>query len=365
MRRAFAILALLLLAAFPAAAQGILPISFAEWRAETGSQTISDFSTAELGAALHEYGLTGAEMRLYELRGDMVQASLYRFKDPSGAYGAYSYMRTPEMARASATEHSSMAPGRALILEGNLVADLSWKGDPPSDIDLKALAAALATRAEQGPYPTIGERLPQEGMILRTDRYILGPATLHQLLPAGDGDWLGFSEGAEAELARYRVGDEEVTLLVADFPTPQAAAKRLEQIGQRFSLDGSPQNGDGVRLFARRSLTLVALVANARSKAAADSLLGKIDSGTELTWNEPSFSLRDPSVVQMLAGVFVGTGIICAFTLVAALAFGGFRLAVKRIFPDRVFDRSSSLEVLQLGLSSKPIEAKDFYSFRG
>jgi uncharacterized protein DUF6599 len=364
MRRALATVALLLFASFPAAAQGILPISFAEWRAETGSQTISDFSTAEMGAALHEYGLTGTEMRLYELRGDTVLASLYRFKDPSGAYGAYSYMRAPEMSRAGATEHSSMAPGRALILEGNLLADVSWKGDPPSHADLKALAASLASRAEQGPYPTIGLRLPQEGMIPRTDRYILGPATLHQLLPAGDGDWLGFSEGAEAELARYRVGNEVVTLLVADFPTPQAAAKKLDEIGRRFSLDGSPQNGDGPRLFARRSLTLVALVANARSQAVADSLLGKIDSGAELTWNEPTFSLRDPSVVQMLAGVFVGTGIICAFTLVAALAFGGVRLAVKRIFPDRVFDRSSSLQVLQLGLSSKPIEAKDFYSFR-
>jgi hypothetical protein len=365
MRRALATLALLLLAAFPAAAQGILPVSFAEWRAETGSQTISDFSTAELGAALNEYGLSSAEMRLYERRGEMVQASVYRFKNPSGAYGAYSYLRTLEMSRTSVTEHSSMAPGRALMLEGNLVADVSWKGNRPSDADLKALAAALASRAEQGPYPTIGLRLPQDGMIPRTDRYILGPATLHQMLPAGDGDWLGFSEGAEAELARYRVGGEEVTLLVADFPTPQAAAKRLEEIGRRFSLDGSPQNGDGPRLFARRSLTLVALVANARSKTAADSLLGKIDSATELTWNEPTFSLSDPSVVQMLAGVFVGTGIICAFTLVAALAFGGVRLAIKRIFPDRVFDRSSNLEVLQLGLSSKPIEAKDFYSLQG
>jgi hypothetical protein len=361
MPRTPAALALLLLTAFPAAAQGILPISFAEWRAETGSQTVSDFSTAELGAALHEYGLAGAEMRLYELRGETLQASLYRFKDPSGAYGAYSYLRTPEMSRTSVTQHSSMAPGRALILEGNLVADVSWKSDPPSAADLKALAVALSSRAEQGPYPTIGLRLPQEGMIPRTDRYILGPATLRQLLPIANGDWLGFSEGAEADLARYRVGGEEVTLLVADFPTPQAAAKRLDEIGRRFSMDASPQNGDGPRLFARRSLTLVALVANARSKAAADSLLAKIDSVTELTWNEPTFSLRDPSIVQMLAGVFVGTGIICAFTLVAALAFGGVRLAIKRIFPDRVFDRSSSLEVLQLGLSSKPIEAKDFY----
>jgi hypothetical protein len=34
---------------------------------------------------------------------------------------------------------------------------------------------------------------------------------------------------------------------------------------------------------------------------------------------------------------------------------------VKRYFPDKVFDRSSHLQVLQLGLGSKPINSEDFY----
>jgi hypothetical protein len=67
----------------------------------------------------------------------------------------------------------------------------------------------------------------------------------------------------------------------------------------------------------------------------------------------------------MIAGAIFGTGIICAFALVSGIAFGGFRLVVKRFFPDRVFDTSNHLQVLQLGLSSKPINAEDFYGIQG
>ena len=67
----------------------------------------------------------------------------------------------------------------------------------------------------------------------------------------------------------------------------------------------------------------------------------------------------------MIVGSIVGTGIICGFTLVAGLAFGGFRLVVKRALPNRVFDRTSQIQVLQLGLSSKPINAEDFYQMDG
>jgi hypothetical protein len=93
----------------------------------------------------------------------------------------------------------------------------------------------------------------------------------------------------------------------------------------------------------------------------ADSLLSKIQSGMELTWNEPGFSLTDPSVARMVVGTIIGTGILCLFALVAGLAFGGVRVLVKRFVPRAVFDRSSTMQILQLGLSSKPIESKDFY----
>ena len=53
------------------------------------------------------------------------------------------------------------------------------------------------------------------------------------------------------------------------------------------------------------------------------------------------------------------------FALVAGLSFGGLRLIVKRVAPGKVFDRSSQLQVLQLGLGSKPINSDDFYGYSG
>jgi hypothetical protein len=64
----------------------------------------------------------------------------------------------------------------------------------------------------------------------------------------------------------------------------------------------------------------------------------------------------------MVVGGIVGTGAICVFALIAGVAFGGVRLIVKRFFPCKVFDRGSHLQVLQLGLGSKPINSDDFYA---
>ncbi len=89
--------------------------------------------------------------------------------------------------------------------------------------------------------------------------------------------------------------------------------------------------------------------------------LRQVDSGTELTWNEPTFQFTQPSIGTMIVGTIIGTGVICLFALVSGLAFGGVRLVVKRALPDKVFDRSDQLQILQLGLSSKPINAEDFY----
>ena len=52
----------------------------------------------------------------------------------------------------------------------------------------------------------------------------------------------------------------------------------------------------------------------------------------------------------MIVGAIEGTGVICLFALVAGIGFGGFRLMTKRLLPERVFDRTSTMQVLQLGL---------------
>jgi hypothetical protein len=51
------------------------------------------------------------------------------------------------------------------------------------------------------------------------------------------------------------------------------------------------------------------------------------------------------------------------FALIAGISFGGLRIVVKRVMPGKIFDTKRHLEVLQLGLGSKPINSDDFYGY--
>jgi hypothetical protein len=358
---AFVLFAALAYATAPVAAQGILPNSFAG-RSATAKSGLKQpvLPTPEGQAALVEYGFVSGEEAEFTQGPTSIHVRVYQMKDPTGGYGVYSYLRTPDLPRADLAEHSAMSRERALALAGNLVIEIRGSDLPKAAADLKALVAAVAAHAEEGPLPTLTQHLPLDDMVERSDHYVLGPQTLNQFFPLSASDWLGFSDGVEAETAKYRVHGKELTLLVADFPTPQAATKKLAELKQQYNVNGS-QESAGAPLFAKRSVTLLAIVSGAGNPADADFLLKNVHSGTELTWNEPNFELTQPNIGTIVVGTIIGTGIICAFALISGFAFGGFRLIIKRLLPDKVFDRSSHLQVLQLGLSSKPIKAEDFY----
>ncbi len=378
-------------------AQDALPASFATWTASGAEATVPKENLPASPAILQEYGLVAASTRSYSSGAGTLQVVLYKLKDPTGAYGLYSYLRStglrqgsihaypPQLTvfhangesvsyklspsaqkgdfrRADVTDHSVIAPGRALILQGSFILDVIGPTISGSEAtELKSLAAAVAPTSNPGPYPTLYGHLPQSGFVVDSDCYILGPAALHDFFPVADGDWLGFGTGVEAEVANYRINGEDLTLLIADFPTPQVATKKMEEWTGIFDVGGlQSANGKPV-IYAKRSLTLVGLVYRAHSEAQAALILNHVHTGTELTWNEPGFSLTDPNFGSMLVGIIYGTGFLCMFALVAGLAFGGVRIAVKRLLPGRVFDRKDQLDVLQLGLGSKPINSEDFY----
>lgn len=360
---------LLSFAAISTSAQQVVPDSFVGWScngrtafnpaqpSEIASQTASSVGNDVLA----EYGFVAGEQCEYTRGSEKLGVQIYRMKDPSGAYGLYSYMRTAELPYSTLTGHSSLGASRALALDGNLLLDIRGTELPKREKDLKALVAAVKVHAEEGPLPSLPDEMPALGMVERSDHYVLGPATLYQFVPVASSDWLGFSQGAEAESARYRTEGHEVTLLLADFPTPQTAAKKLAELQKVFHVNGTNPESGAPPLFAKRSMTLLAIVYGARTQAEADALLKQVESGAEITWNEPTFQFKEPPITAMIAGTIIGAGIICMFAIISGIAFGGVRLVVKRYFPDKVFDRSSHLQVLQLGLGSKPINSEDFY----
>jgi hypothetical protein len=365
--RLVAVVFLFAFSTFWTSAQGVLPGSFAGHAGEkSGAQIQStDGFTVPSANILKEYELVSVEAQNYADASGTYKVVLYKMKDPTGAYGLYSYLRSSDMEHAAAASHSSISNDRALMLIGNLVVETRGSELPKHASDLNALVTTITPKASDGPLPTLTEHLPVNGFVDRSDKYVLGPVALNEFFPVAHDDWLGFYAGAEAEIAKYRVNGRELTLVLADFPTPQSAQKRLFDL-QR-DLHVNPPDGSGVAapIFARRAITMIAIVSGARDQAEANALLDQIQSGAEVTWSEPTFRFKEPTIGTMIVGAIEGTGVICLFAIIAGIGFGGFRVLTKRLLPDRVFDRSSTMQVLQLGLGSKPINAEDFYGIEG
>ncbi|MGB6481879.1 MAG: DUF6599 family protein [Candidatus Acidiferrales bacterium] len=373
MRRPFLFcLPLLLLTAPQLFAQGILPASVAGWNSTP--VFLTGLVPPET-PVLKEDGLKATERRTYTRGADRFDAAVYVFGDTEGAYGAYSFLRTPDMPQANLTQHSSMSQNRVLALTGNLLLDFSNVKNRQKDGDaIELIVAQAGGHAKWGAYPALPQRLPAKNFIPRSDHFILGPVALARFLPLASGDWLGFSRGAEAELAHYRLGGHDSTLVVVDYPTPQIAADQLRQWKAQLGVittgnlatagNAANANTSGSHLYARRDSTMVALIANAPSVKAANSLLDQFNSGMILTWNTEVLETNQPSMVTIVIGTFVGAGEICAFALLGGVLFAGFRLLIKLLWPGRVFDRAWDLEIIELGLSSRPIKGSDLYQMK-
>jgi hypothetical protein len=358
----------LAIAAHPAAAQGVLPPSFAGWTAAAPSTIIPPTGLDPLlgpdTAAFREYIVKSVEQRSYTQATQGASVTLYRLRDPSSAYGAYTFLRNDTLSAVELGSYASASPDRALIVVGEMVLDISTpaKQERPSDADLKQLAELLDKKADHTPYPFIGEHLPEKGRVQGSERYVIGPLSLAHFVPLGTDDWMGFDHSAETILAHYKVAGKDETLLITSYPTQQVAAAEFAGILRRFVFDppeGVP-SGKNV-LFGKRVSSFIAVVAGAPSRQAANKVLDQVGYQSNVTWNEPKQTLTEPSINNMIVEAFLGTGAIMLFAVAAGIGFGGIRVLVKIFLPNKIFDREKQIEILQLGISSKPIKAKDFY----
>ena len=347
-------------------------------------------------AVLREYGLTSAEQREYTQGQQAASVTLYRMVDPSAGYGAFTTLRDPQMQPVDLGDSVSFATAtrdRVLFVVGNLVLVVSAPDQRPGDAALTEIAAMLLPRADARPYPLIGGYLPRSSIVPGSERYVLGPDSAAVALPArlaivpgseryvlgpralraalpwvpatGE-DWMGFGKSAEAIVARYRTSgqaeDREMALLLAIYPTQQVAADQFGGLAKWMALNVEPAQANGrTVVFGTRSSALVALVFGAESRDMANTLLSQIHYRSIVTWNEPSYELTDPRISTIIVGVFEGTGLIMLLAIAAGIGFGGVRILVKVFLPGRVFDRDAQVEILQLGLGSKPIDSRDFY----
>jgi len=353
----------------PAQQQRVLPDTFSSWHV-TGCD--ADTQKPALSQEAGE-----REFRQCQYTSGKQTATIWagKYRDPSNAYEVYTSLLRPTMQPSALGRFTAVDDKGLLILVGDTVVGV----DQPRNVstkDLQELTSTIAARSSKTPLPPIREYLPKEDLVNATQRYSLGPVGLRSALEpltnlvfrsrsAPDAerekylaiaDRIGFRSGAEAMLAEYRSGRDGGLLLLIDYPTPQ-----LAELHMRHLDDALRDVAKGYEAKIERRGSLLSVVLGPSSAAYAEKLRGAVTYEMQVTWNEPSQTATDPPWAVVLYRIFVGTGVFMVMAVAFGVAFGGFRVFIKKLLPGKVFDRPEQMEVLQLGLSGHKIDTRDLY----
>src|ERR1700683_720974 len=164
--------------------QAILPSSFGAWTAAGAATQVAPGQIEQIasdsGPVLREYGITSGERREYANGDEKLTVTLYGMVDPSAAFGAFTFLRDPDMASLKATSPVSYGAadkgaatergaaggnGRTLLVVGNLLLDVASGTSRVAAADVSALGKSVAGRADRRPYPPIAEFLPKDGLV--------------------------------------------------------------------------------------------------------------------------------------------------------------------------------------------------------
>jgi hypothetical protein len=339
----------------------VLPRQFGSWACQPGTEEAEFEKIANFSELSKEAGLTGKESCDGASGSAKIHVNLQKYRDPSSAYEIYTALIRPEMHPSILGRTSAVDGDRLFALLGGFI--LEVRPTPAiSDADLAALVRSVSGQADQTPLPPIRAFLPR-GFIDGTQRYARGPAGFRNALGALKQDEFanlaneaGFNLDAEAMFARYREGKDEATLLLIDYPTPQLAEQHLRHLELAISA-ASKQAGTTIG----RKGSLLSLVLKPSSATYSEALRSAVNYETVVTQNEPHQTVTDPPILTTVAKIFIATFVFMVVAVVLGVAFGGVRLLTKIFFPGKVFDRPEQMDVLQLGLSGKRINSRDFY----
>jgi hypothetical protein len=349
-----ALLILALWAALAVADPGpppILPKTFGGWQVAGNLRSATDPAAADPANAslLKEYGFTGFEQATYIHEGRKLTIQAARFADASGAYGAFTFYKQPEMLKEEIGDQGSSRNQRVLFYRGNVLVDAVFeKLTAMSAADLRTLAGLLPMPGGSArSLPSLPTYLPRQSYVKNSAKYVVGPVGLQKIEAPLNPELVNFSAGAEVILGRYYTSEGGATLVLINYPTPQIATERMQAMAAwQKAQSGIPP------LFTKRSGPLLAVVTGSIGASEAKSLLASVNYDADVTWNESTSFNKKDNLANLLVNVILLCGIVIAFALVTGMAFGGLRVLVKRCFPNRIFGNFDNTEIISLHLGA-------------
>jgi len=353
-----------------ASAPALLPQQFGGWQMRGQAENSRDAAAADPAnaAVLKEYRFFDFASSTYTRDdGRTLKVRAARFGDASGAFGAYTFYLQPEMAREQIGDQgaSLMSGGgaqRVLFYRGQVLVDaLFSKQTAMSGAELRELAGALPQASgNAGALPPVLEFMPRRGYIANTQKYAEGPAALAALSPPVSADAVDFASSAEVTMGRYNTPSGEAVLMLIYYTNPQVAIEHLKKLDPAHPL---AQGQSGVAtienagsFFYKRTGPIIAIASGPASESDAKSLLQAVNYEASVTWNQATDNREVKDLYLLILNVVILCAVLGGLALVAGVAFGGFRILMKRWFPDKVFDRPGQMEFISLHLGETVAE---------
>jgi hypothetical protein len=344
----------------------ILPAQFGGWQVQGNVQASADPAAADAAnaAILREYRFTDFAAATYTRDdGRSLKIRAARFADASGGFGAYTFYLQPNMTAEQIGDQAASLGDRVLFYRGNVLVDAQFsKESAMSGAELRELAGTLPRPAGgSGNLPSFIELLPRRGYVAYTQKYVMGPAALAAVAAPVSDDLVDFGASAEVTLAHYTSPSGDAELVLISYPTPQMAAEHLRRIDAAHQV-AQPQAGvatvGGAGTFFDKRIGPIVAIVSGVSESDAKSLLGMVNYEATVTWNTPAQNKDVRDLYTLLINIVLLCVILAGLAIVAGTAFGGFRILMKRLYPDKVFDRPEQMEFISLRLTEVEVRTR-------
>lgn len=296
-----------------------------------------------------EYGFEAADSAPYTAPGGGFTLTAWRFRDPTGALAAWQMLRPAEARLLERPQAPKPTPGQpatpssltfgdlaaaagpvTLLLEGNYV--LRFEGVRPGVNDVNVLMYFLP-RWQKASLPPLPGYLPGEGLVLNSERYILGPVSLERFEPRIPPSLAAFHLSAEGQIASYGAPKGSLKLVLFSYPTPLMARDRLEAFRR---LPGA---------VPKRSGPLVAVIISPPDPDQAERLLARVRYEPQISWNEKT-SAPKGNAGEMILAIVVLAAVLIVASVLLGIAFGGLRFLLYRF---GIRDAKDPFTALHLG----------------
>jgi hypothetical protein len=337
----------------------LLPDGFGEWKV-SGS---ADNALTIAPDVQKELITTRQDAKKYGAEGNAATVSAMEFTDATGAYSAFTLLRTLEMRPCGAANNlgkdCAVAAGKLLFWQGDTVVLIVPTGTKPmSASSFNELVGMLPKPSgAKAALPLLPTKLTQDGLEKESLRYAVGPLTYAAQGGGIPASVIDFSKSPEILTARYTGGKTGHGVLTMIFyPTPTIAGDRMRAIQKAVedkTLSAGMLTGEPA---AARSGPIVAFASSGFTAKQAQKLAEGVKYQAAITWDKPEGymdQLKVKAAASVMVQIMIFVFVMAGAALALGIVFGGGRAAF-RLSRGKPISSLDDMEVISLGLRGRP-----------